>query len=78
MEYETERAKNYFSRANEALNLDDKPAMFAARAMQHIYYKLLEKIIGADYNVFDNNIKVSRLEKISISLGVWAKYNLVY
>lgn len=78
MEYETERAKNYFSKANEALNIDDKPAMFAARAMQHIYYKLLEKIIGADYNVFDNNIKVSRLEKISISLGVWAKYNLVY
>lgn len=78
MEYETERAKNYFSKANEALNIDDKPAMFAARAMQHIYFKLLEKIIGADYNVFDNNIKVSSIEKISISLGVWAKYSLVY
>lgn len=78
MEYEAERAKFYFNKANEALNLDDKPSMFAARAMQHIYYKLLEKIIGADYNVFEKNIKVSKIEKIGISLGVWAKYSLVY
>jgi 15-cis-phytoene synthase len=78
MEYETERAKFFFEKANEALNLDDKPSMFAARAMQHIYFKLLEKIIIADYNVFDNNIKVSKIEKIGISLGVWAKYSLVY
>jgi len=78
MEYETTRAKYYFDKANEALSLDDKPAMFAARAMQHIYFKLLEKIIGADYNVLDNNIKVSKFEKIGISLGVWAKYSLVY
>ncbi len=78
MEYEAERAKYYFNKANEALNLDDKPSMFAARAMQHIYYKLLEKIIGADYNVFEKNIKVTKFEKIGISLGVWAKYSLVY
>jgi 15-cis-phytoene synthase len=78
MEYEAERAKYFFDKANEALNPDDKPAMFAARAMQHIYFKLLEKIIGAGYNVFDNNIKVTKLEKIGISVGVWAKYSLVY
>jgi 15-cis-phytoene synthase len=78
MEYEAGRARFYFDKANEALSLDDKPSMFAARAMQHIYFKLLEKIIIADYNVFDNNIKVSKLEKIGISVGVWAKYSLVY
>jgi 15-cis-phytoene synthase len=78
LEYEAARAKFYFDKANDALNLDDKPSMFAARAMQHIYFKLLEKIIGAGYNVFDNNIKVSKIEKIGISIGVFAKYSLVY
>jgi 15-cis-phytoene synthase len=78
MSYEVERAKMYFEKATASLNLDDKAAMFAARAMQHIYHKMLEKIIEADYDVYNQNIKVSKFEKVGISLGVWAKYNLVY
>ena len=78
MEYEAKRAKEYFDKANRALNLDDKASMFAARAMQHIYERMLDKIIDADYDVFHSNIKVSKLEKVGISVGVWAKYSLVY
>ncbi len=78
MAYEVERAKMYFEKATLSLNLDDKAAMFAARAMQHIYHKMLQKIVEADYDVYNQNIKVSKFEKVGISLGVWAKYNLVY
>jgi phytoene synthase len=78
MKYESEIATRYFDNATRDLDLDDKPAMFAARAMQHIYFKLLEKIIDAEYNVYQKNIKVSNLEKVGISVGVWAKYSLVY
>lgn len=78
MAYEVRRAKNYFDTATRCLNLDDKRAMFAARAMQHIYYKMLNKIIDADYDVFNNNIKVSKIQKVGIAIGVWAKYSLVY
>ena len=78
MKYEANRAKNYFDKANRSLNLDDKPSMFAARAMQHIYERMLEKIIEADYDVFHRDINVSKFEKVGISLGVWAKYSLVY
>ncbi|MBK7230603.1 MAG: presqualene diphosphate synthase HpnD [Ignavibacteriales bacterium] len=78
MIYETARAKNYFNSATSNLDLDDKKTMFAARAMQHIYYKMLEKIIAAEYDVYNNDIKVSKFEKVGIAVGVWAKYNLVY
>lgn len=78
MIYESGRAKQYFNSATANLDLDDKKTMFAARAMQHIYYKMLENIIAADYDVYNNEIKVSKIEKIGIALGVWAKYNLVY
>lgn len=78
MMYESGRAKIYFNSATSHLDLEDKKTMFAARAMQHIYYKMLEKIIAAEYDVFNNNIKVSKFEKVGIALGVWAKYNLVY
>jgi len=78
MVYETNRAQEYFDNATMNLNLDDKASMFAARAMQHIYHKLLEKIINADYNVFQKNIKINKIEKAGIAIGVWAKYSLVY
>jgi len=78
MKYETERAEGFFKIATENLNLDDKKAMFAARAMQHIYKRLLEKIVEAEYNIYQKNIRVNSLEKVGISLGVWAKYRLVY
>ncbi len=78
MKYETERAKEYFDKATASLNIEDKATMFAARAMQHIYYKMLGKIVDADYDVYNNNIKVSTFQKVGISVGVWAKYSLVY
>lgn len=78
MKYEVSRAKNYFIKATEALDLDDKGAMFAARAMQHIYYKILEKIEKVEYDIFNNEVNISKFEKVGISLGVWAKYSLVY
>ncbi|MCX8104561.1 MAG: squalene/phytoene synthase family protein, partial [Ignavibacterium album] len=78
MKYEVERAKNYFDKATQSLDLDDKKTMFAARAMQHIYYRMLERIVHSDYDVLNNEIKVRKIEKVGIALGVWAKYQLVY
>ena len=52
--------------------------MFAARAMQHIYNHLLNKIEAANYDVYSKDIEVSKFEKVAISVGVWAKYSLVY
>lgn len=78
MKHEAERAKEFFNKANNSLDFDDKPSMFAARAMQHIYEKLLRKIEAQNYNVFDQKISVSKFEKVGISVGVWAKYSLVY
>ncbi|MDT3697160.1 MAG: presqualene diphosphate synthase HpnD [Ignavibacterium sp.] len=78
MIYESSRAKMYFDSATSHLNLEDKKTMFAARAMQHIYYKILGKIIDKDFDVYNNEIKVNKIEKVGIALGVWAKYNLVY
>ena len=78
MQYQVVRAEKYFKLATDALNLDDKYSMFAARAMQHIYHKILEKIVLANYNVYQKNIRVSKIEKVGIAVGVWAKYSLVY
>lgn len=78
MRYEAEKAKKYFELADKALMFEDKPAMFAARAMQHIYFKLLKKLEANNFNVFEKKIKVSKLDKTFLALAVWLKYKLVY
>ncbi|MDD3559516.1 MAG: presqualene diphosphate synthase HpnD, partial [Melioribacteraceae bacterium] len=65
MSFEASRAKEYFNKANLSLDYEDKPSMFAARAMQHIYTKLLYKLEAKKFNVFEENINVSKLEKTS-------------
>lgn len=78
MKYQVERATDYFNAATDCLNPEDRRAMFAARAMQHIYHQMLKKIVSADYDVYNNKINISTVKKVGISLGVWAKYRLVY
>ena len=78
MSYEASKAKDYFSKANRALDISDKPSLFAARAMQHIYFNLLKKLEAKNFNVYSENINVGKTEKAAIAVGVWAKYNLVY
>jgi phytoene synthase len=78
MKYQVERAREYFDTATSCLNLEDKKAMFAARAMQYIYYRMLNKIVDVDYDVYNKMVNVSTFQKVGISLGVWAKYRLVY
>lgn len=78
MKFEADRAKDFFMRADQALDFEDKPSLFPARAMQHIYHRLLTKLEVENFDVFNKKIKVGTFEKAAISVGVWAKYGLVY
>jgi phytoene synthase len=78
MKFEAGRAEDYFMKADLALDFDDKPSLFPARAMQHIYHRLLAKLESEKFDVFNKKIRVGTLEKAAISVGVWAKYSLVY
>ncbi|PIQ09586.1 MAG: squalene synthase HpnD [Ignavibacteriales bacterium CG18_big_fil_WC_8_21_14_2_50_31_20] len=78
MRFEAIRAKEYFEKANKCLDIVDKSTMFAAKAMQLIYFNLLKKLEAKNFDVFNENISVSKTEKTAIAIGVWAKYNLIY
>lgn len=78
MKFECERAKEYYGKANSFLTREDKGMMFAARIMQHIYFRILKKIEKRNYNVFDSRVGISKMKKAVIALGVYAKYKLLY
>ncbi|MFA7228784.1 MAG: presqualene diphosphate synthase HpnD [Melioribacteraceae bacterium] len=78
MKFEAARAEEYFIKADNCIDFEDKPSLFPARAMQHIYHRLLTKLESENYDVFNKKIRVGTVEKAAISVGVWAKYSLVY
>lgn len=77
MRFESRRAREYYHKARAALRPDESITMFAAQIMDAIYYRLLEKIEIADYNVFQGKISVSTSHKILIALRLWMKTHLL-
>ena len=78
MKFESDRAKEYYKKADALLSKDDKGLMFPARIMEHIYFSILKKIESMNYNVFGKVAKVSRIRKLLITFGVYLKYRLLY
>lgn len=78
MEYECERTRLFYKKANSYLCRKEKGRMLSARIMEHIYFRLLEKIEKKKFNVFDNYIKISKSKKIFLAYAVFLKYKLLY
>jgi len=71
MEFQTQRAREYYHRARTMLRPDERLTMVAAEIMDAIYYRLLEKIELHDYNVYRKRIRVNALHKTITALRIW-------
>lgn len=78
MHYQVERAKFFYEKADSYLTKEDKGLMFSARIMQHIYYRILEKIEKSGYDIYKQRMRISKIKKIFITFGVYLKYKLLY
>lgn len=78
MQFQCKRAREYFERANDCFDKNDRKMLFPARIMQHIYFSILEKIENMNYNVFKKKARISKLRKLYYTFGVYVKYNLAY
>jgi 15-cis-phytoene synthase len=76
MEFETKRAEEYFTRAQESLPREDRRTMFAAKIMERIYYHTLLRIKEADYNVFEKSVSLPRSLQLLIAIKYWIKHYL--
>lgn len=78
MKFECKRAREYFEKANGCFTKENRRFLFPARAVQKIYFGILEKIEKMNYNVFARRAKISNLRKLYYTFGVYVKYNLAY
>jgi phytoene synthase len=76
MEFQANRAEEYYSRARECLPKEDLRAMFAAKIMERIYYHMLIRIREKKYNVFLRRISLPRITQVLIALKYWVKQRI--
>jgi len=63
MEFESERAEEFFSRAAALLPREDRRSMVAAEIMASVYHALLRRMKADRFRVFDKEYRLSKIEK---------------
>lgn len=73
LRYQCDRARSYYREAAAALPPGDAYHLLAAEIMGAVYFEILRRIEGADYDVFRRRIRVPRPMRAVIALRVWAR-----
>jgi phytoene synthase len=71
MQFECDRARQFFAVARQFLPARDRRAMIAAEIMGAIYWRLLGRIQKRSYNVFGKRVRLPAAEKLWIALSVY-------
>ena len=69
LEFEADRAEEFFSTAAAHLPREDRRAMVAAEIMASVYHTLLARMRADQYRVFDKEYRLSKFEKSSRIAG---------
>lgn len=75
MQFEWQRARDYFNLAERMLAPEERRSMVAAEIMAAIYWRLLRAIRERGYNVFGERIRLGRPLKFWIALAVYLGWN---
>lgn len=71
-----ERTRDFYRRARLALPEADRRSMVAAELMGSVYWRLLEKLRAADYNVFGPQpTRLSKWQKLALIARTWFRIN---
>jgi 15-cis-phytoene synthase len=74
LEFEAQRARDFYRSAQELLPLIDEDSQPALWTLVEIYRRLLEKIAASGYNVFGDKIRLTTREKLTVlSKGLWRR-----
>ena len=71
LQFECERAHDYYRRAAWQLPAADAGSLVAAEIMGGIYFAILTRIEAAGYDVFTARIRVPRPQRALIALRIW-------
>jgi phytoene synthase len=66
-----EVAKDFYRQAREALPASDRRSMATAELMGSVYWKLLRKLERRNFNVFDEETRLTKWQKLFLIFRMW-------
>ncbi|MGH7779868.1 MAG: presqualene diphosphate synthase HpnD [Candidatus Binataceae bacterium] len=76
MEFEANRAREYYDAAERTLPDEDRSTLLTAEAMRLIYGSLLRLIVSSNYRVLDRRLSLSAPRKLYLVGRAWASSRL--
>jgi phytoene synthase len=74
LEFEAQRAREFYEAAQELLPLIDEDSQPALWTLVEIYRRLLDKIVARNYDVFSQRVRLGTAEKLSVmAQGFWRR-----
>lgn len=74
LDFETQRARDFYQSAQKLLPLVDEDSQPALWTLVEIYRRLLEKIAAGGYNVFGAKVRLTTGEKLNVlARGLWRR-----
>lgn len=74
LEFEAERAREFYRAADDLLPLVDEESQPALWTLVEIYRRLLKRIAAHNYDVFSERVRLSTAEKLAVlSKGFWKR-----
>ena len=74
LEFEAQRAQEFYQAAQELLPLIDEDSQPALWTLVEIYRRLLHKIVARNYDVFSQRVRLGTAEKLSVmAKGFWRR-----
>ncbi|MCX8057199.1 MAG: phytoene/squalene synthase family protein [Ignavibacteria bacterium] len=77
MRFEAERAEYFYNEANKFFLPEEYKVLAMGRAMQEIYCKILKKIKENNFDVFNKNNNLSKVERLFLTLKNYFKYSFI-
>jgi 15-cis-phytoene synthase len=71
MEFEADRARDYYEQSKPLVEMVGKRSRPALRALIGIYARLLARIEERDFDVFSNRVSLGTTEKCGIVMRAW-------
>lgn len=72
MEFEANRAREFYCEAEAAMPREDRSTLLTAEAMRMIYGALLARIVRSNYRVLDRKLSLSAPRKLYLVGRAWA------
>lgn len=74
--HQCERARHFYTAANQAMPHADAHRLVAAEIMGGIYFAILQRIERRGFDVFTELIRVPKVVRARIALSIWARGQL--